>query len=76
MVGLMVFQRSGFDGLGCWNKTYRFNGVYQPSFMDTFPTGKVLLLSYFYDRATPLIPTPPAGTQPQITVSTFAPLAQ
>jgi len=48
-----------------------FNGVYQPSLLDTFPTGKVLLLSYFYDRLHPLLP-PDA----KLTVSTFAETAQ
>jgi len=60
----------------CEVKPCSFNGVYQPSLMDVFPTGKVLLLSYFYDRAMPLIPISPSGAQPQITVSTFATLAQ
>ncbi|KAF9440771.1 hypothetical protein P691DRAFT_792902 [Macrolepiota fuliginosa MF-IS2] len=32
-----------------------FNGVYQPSLLDTSPSGKVLLLSYFYDRVFPLL---------------------
>ena len=30
--------------------------MYQPSLMDTFSTGKILLLSYFYDRINPLLP--------------------
>jgi guanosine-diphosphatase len=44
--------------------------VYQPSLMDTFPSGKVLLLSYFYDRLEPLI-----GDAP-LTVATIAATAR
>ncbi|KAF9054767.1 nucleoside phosphatase family-domain-containing protein [Panaeolus papilionaceus] len=40
----------------CETKPCSFNGVYQPSFLDTFKHGKVLLLSYFYDRIEPLLP--------------------
>jgi len=45
--------------------------VYQPSLLDSFPHGKVLLLSYFYDRISPLLPkdTP-------LTVSTIASTAR
>ncbi|TXT13647.1 hypothetical protein VHUM_01014 [Vanrija humicola] len=32
-----------------------FNGVYQPSLIDTFPKGKLLALSYFTDRIKPLL---------------------
>ncbi|RDB14812.1 putative guanosine-diphosphatase [Hypsizygus marmoreus] len=55
----------------CEVKPCSFNGVYQPSLLDTFHTGKVLLLSYFYDRLAPLLPpsTP-------ITVSTVAATAR
>ncbi|PPQ96116.1 hypothetical protein CVT26_004750 [Gymnopilus dilepis] len=55
-------------------KPCSFNGVYQPSLLDSFPHGKVLLLSYFYDRLAPLLPetTPP----PKLTVSTLSHLAQ
>jgi len=42
----------------CQVKPCSFNGVYQPSLLDTFPSGKVLLLSYFYDRLSPLLPSP------------------
>ncbi|KAI6044915.1 nucleoside phosphatase family-domain-containing protein [Pisolithus marmoratus] len=38
----------------CELKPCSFDGVYQPSLLDAFPTGKILLLSYFYDRVTPL----------------------
>ncbi|KAF8581024.1 hypothetical protein K439DRAFT_1393144 [Ramaria rubella] len=55
----------------CHVKPCSFNGVYQPSLLDTFPTGKILLLSYFYDRLSPLLP---AGdlTLPVSTFATFA----
>jgi guanosine-diphosphatase len=55
----------------CEMKPCSFNGVYQPSLLDSFPHGKVLLLSYFYDRLSPLLPpsTP-------ITVSTIASTAK
>ncbi|KAJ7585146.1 nucleoside phosphatase family-domain-containing protein [Mycena floridula] len=45
----------------CEKKPCSFNGVYQPSLLDTFPTGKIPLLSYFYDRLAPLLPTVKAG---------------
>src|SRR5687767_11483011 len=50
-----------------------FNGVYQPSLLDrdTFPTGKVFLLSYFYDGLRPLLPP-----DTKLTVTTFAEPAQ
>jgi len=32
-----------------------FNGVYQPSILDTFPSGQLLALSYFTDRIQPLL---------------------
>ncbi|KIJ36677.1 hypothetical protein M422DRAFT_261035 [Sphaerobolus stellatus SS14] len=40
----------------CHVKPCSFNGVYQPSILDTFPNGQILLLSYFYDRLEPLLP--------------------
>ncbi len=40
----------------CEMKPCSFNGVYQPSLLDSFPGGKVLLLSYFFDRVDPLLP--------------------
>ncbi|KAH9480837.1 putative guanosine-diphosphatase [Psilocybe cubensis] len=55
----------------CEMKPCSFNGVYQPSLLDSFPHGKVLLLSYFYDRLSPLIPS---GTP--LTVSTIASTAR
>jgi guanosine-diphosphatase len=39
----------------CELKPCSFDGVYQPSLLDTFPSGKVFLLSYFYDRMYPLL---------------------
>ncbi|KAL4263475.1 GDA1/CD39 NTPase family protein [Pleurotus pulmonarius] len=56
----------------CEVKPCSFNGVYQPSLMDSFPAGKVLLLSYFYDRLHPLLPT---DSSSPITVSTLSSLA-
>ncbi|KAJ6614816.1 nucleoside phosphatase GDA1/CD39 [Mycena sp. CBHHK59/15] len=40
-----------------------FAGVYQPALLDAFPaaSGRVLLLSYFYDRLAPLLPAAAAG---------------
>lgn len=57
----------------CEVKPCSFNGVYQPSLLDTFPNGKVLLLSYFYDRLNPLLTKNGAR---RITISTFATLAK
>ena len=67
----MLYSRSCFFQRICEVKPCSFNGVYQPSLLDSFPNGKVLLLSYFYDRLAPLLPpnTP-------ITVSTIASTAQ
>jgi guanosine-diphosphatase len=59
----------------CEVKPCSFDGVYQPSLLDVFPTGKILLLSYFYDRITPLIPQPADGTQSRLTISTISTLA-
>ncbi|KDQ62803.1 hypothetical protein JAAARDRAFT_122462 [Jaapia argillacea MUCL 33604] len=57
----------------CELKPCSFDGVYQPSILDTFPDGKILLLSYFYDRIKPLLPKDTAP--PRLTVSTLATLA-
>ncbi|KAF7966192.1 hypothetical protein HWV62_39722 [Athelia sp. TMB] len=57
----------------CEVKPCSFDGVYQPSLLETFPEGKVLLLSYFYDRIAPLIS---AHNPPRLTVSTIASLAR
>lgn len=42
----------------CLTPPCSFAGVYQPSLLSSFPAGrgKVLLLSYFYDRLAPLLP--------------------
>jgi len=42
--------------------------------MEIFPNGKVLLLSYFYDRIHPLLPPPTSS--PPLTVSSLADLAR
>ena len=47
--------------------------MYQPSLLDTFQDGKVLLLSYFYDRIKPLLP--PSDDPPALTVSSLEDLA-
>jgi guanosine-diphosphatase len=39
----------------CEVKPCSFDGIYQPSLTETFPNGKILLLSYFYDRIYPLL---------------------
>jgi guanosine-diphosphatase len=41
----------------CEVKPCSFNGVYQPSLLDTFPRGQLLALSYFTDRIKPLLRT-------------------
>ncbi|KAI0926996.1 hypothetical protein AcV5_007647 [Taiwanofungus camphoratus] len=60
----------------CEVKPCSFNGVYQPSLLETFPSGKVLLLSYFYDRLQPFLSASPSLSSAPIHVSTFATLAQ
>jgi len=62
----------------CELKPCSFSGVYQPSLMDAFPNGKVLLLSYFYDRVTPLltVDSSPDHPQPPMKISTIATLAR
>ncbi|KAI0304320.1 nucleoside phosphatase family-domain-containing protein [Multifurca ochricompacta] len=56
----------------CEVKPCSFDGVYQPSLLDTFPNGKILLLSYFYDRINPLLP--PSTSRP-LTIASIADLA-
>jgi guanosine-diphosphatase len=56
-------------------KPCSFDGVYQPSLIDTFPSGKILLLSYFYDRLQPLLPRDDPS-ELRITVSTLASVAR
>ena len=57
----------------CELKPCSFDGVYQPSLLSSFPSGKVLLLSYFYDRLSPLLPS---SLSSPITVSTIANISQ
>ena len=40
--------------------------------METFPSGKILLLSYFYDRINPLLPP---STPPPLNIASLASLA-
>ena len=56
----------------CEVKPCSFDGVYQPSILGTFPSGKILLLSYFYDRLNPLLPS---TNPPRLTISSLAELA-
>jgi guanosine-diphosphatase len=56
----------------CEVKPCSFNGVYQPSLLDTFPKGQLLALSYFTDRIRPLLPT---GTS-KLSISDLTSLAQ
>ncbi|KAI0769116.1 nucleoside phosphatase family-domain-containing protein [Trametes elegans] len=60
----------------CEVKPCSFNGVYQPSLLETFPRGKILLLSYFYDRLHPFVAASAGGVAPPLHVSTFADLAK
>jgi len=60
----------------CHVKPCSFNGVYQPSILDTFPSGGILTLSYFYDRITPLLPVPSNPYTPMtLPISSIAELA-
>ncbi|CAE6411164.1 unnamed protein product [Rhizoctonia solani] len=52
----------------CQTKPCSFNGVYQPSILDTFPTGGILALSYFYDRIFPLLPASQTSSSKPITL--------
>ena len=58
----------------CEVKPCSFNGVYQPSLLETFPKGKILLLSYFADRLQPFFKSYEA--QPRLTVGTMSVLAR
>ncbi|KAI5120142.1 hypothetical protein M0805_001910 [Coniferiporia weirii] len=70
----------------CQTKPCSFNGVYQPSILESFAHGDVLLLSYFYDRIAPFYPSlsstssePSQGSEepsPSLTVSSLASLAR
>ncbi|KAJ6453153.1 nucleoside phosphatase family-domain-containing protein [Mycena sanguinolenta] len=68
-----------------------FGGVYQPNLLDVFPSvagesrGRVLLLSYFYDRVAPLVRPAPGLKEDEggvaegeitATIDTFADLAR
>ncbi|TFK82477.1 hypothetical protein K466DRAFT_590491 [Polyporus arcularius HHB13444] len=53
-----------------------FNGVYQPSLLETFPHGKILLLSYYDDRLSPFLTTTANPVKAPIHVSAFADLAK
>lgn len=66
----MKCERSQISRRICEVKPCSFNGVYQPSLMETFASGKVMLLSYFYDRLSPLL------VAEHITVASIASLAQ
>jgi guanosine-diphosphatase len=44
------------DNSICEVKPCSFNGVYQPSLIDTFKQGDFFALSYFTDRILPLLP--------------------
>jgi guanosine-diphosphatase len=60
----------------CEVKPCSFNGVYQPSILNTFPSGGIIILSYFYDRISPLLP-PPSPDQPtSFPISTIETLAR
>ncbi|KAH9047695.1 nucleoside phosphatase family-domain-containing protein [Lactarius hengduanensis] len=59
----------------CQVKPCSFDGVYQPSLHETFANGKILLLSYFYDRIHPLLPPAPAPPPP-LSVASVADLAK
>lgn len=48
--------------------------MYQPSLNDAFPGGKILLLSYIYDRINPLLPAD--RRDKLLTISTIADLAK
>lgn len=56
----------------CETKPCSFNGVYQPSLLDTFPRGQFLALSYFTDRIAPLL----KHTGHHITISDLTSLAK
>ncbi|KAJ6570294.1 nucleoside phosphatase family-domain-containing protein [Mycena vulgaris] len=63
----------------CIDRPCAFGGVYQPSLGEAFPkeAGRVLLLSYFYDRVAPLVPAPEQKDEPlKATVDDIAELAR
>ncbi|KAJ7456790.1 nucleoside phosphatase GDA1/CD39, partial [Mycena galericulata] len=62
----------------CAVRPCAFGGVYQPALSEAFPAhaGRVLLLSYFYDRVAPLVPKPEKDELITATVDTIAELAR
>ena len=60
----------------CQVKPCSFNGVYQPSLLDSFSGGKVVLLSYFYDRLQPFVAASAGAVAPPVRVGTFGELAR
>ncbi|TBU29990.1 nucleoside phosphatase family-domain-containing protein [Dichomitus squalens] len=60
----------------CNVKPCSFNGVYQPSLLETFPHGKILLLSYFYDRLNPFLAAKANAPKQPVHISTYADLAK
>jgi len=59
----------------CLVKPCSFNGIYQPSILDSFPAGEIMLLSYFYDRIAPLIDTS-SSTLPSFPIKRIGELAE
>jgi len=58
----------------CEVKPCSFDGIYQPSLLETFSNGKILLLSYFYDRIHPLLPE--SGPPPPLSIASIADFAK
>lgn len=58
----------------CEVKPCSFNGVYQPSLLDTFPRGQLLALSYFTDRIKPLLPS--SSTTSTLSISELTSMAK
>lgn len=89
----MVGAESGFEACNrvvelvmakdavCEVKPCSFNGVYQPSLLDTFPNGQLLALSYFTDRIQPLLQpfqksSSSANSQQTLHISTLQTMAR
>ncbi|KAJ7131409.1 nucleoside phosphatase family-domain-containing protein [Mycena epipterygia] len=62
----------------CTVRPCAFGGVYQPPLSEAFPAmaGRVLLLSYFYDRVAPLVPVPEGDDPLTASVDGIADLAR
>lgn len=60
----------------CEVKPCSFDGVYQPSLLDTFPRGQLLALSYFTDRIKPLLPPAPSSGHQSLKVGDLTQLAK